>query len=102
MMRFLKHLFCGQRTKQLEKWLLSEYEPAIEYYNESDRFDPLSHLLIDLGETYMGICYNEEIKKDFGVSEQEFNRISRRVYEKLVNSYSDSVEELDYPLYIRY
>ena len=47
------------RTNNLEDWLLSKYKPSIEYYNESDRFDPLSHLLIDLGETYMSIKYNE-------------------------------------------
>ena len=60
MIRFFKHLFGRQRKKQLEEWLLAKYEPAIKYYNDSDRFDPLSHLLIDLGETYMSISYNEK------------------------------------------
>lgn len=99
MIRLFKYLFGKQRTKQLEEWLLAKYEPAINYYNDSDRFDPLSHLLIDLRETYMGIKYTEKIKKDFGFSEREFNRLSRRVYDKLVHRYSES-EDMDSPLFI--
>lgn len=98
--RFLQKFFGIHRTNDLERWLHAKYEPSIKHYNESDRFDPLSHLLIDLGETYMAIRYNEEIGKDYNVSERDFNRISREFYEKLVNQYSDS-ENLDYPLYIR-
>ena len=100
MIRFFKHLFVRQRKKQLEEWLLAKYEPAIKYYNDSECFDPLSHLLIDLGETYMSISYNEKIKKDFGVSEQDFDRISRNIYDKMVQCYSET-ENLDYPLFIR-
>jgi len=79
--------------------LLEKYEPSIKYYNESDRFDPLSHLLIDLGETYMAIRYNEKTEKEFNVSEQDFNRVSKDVYDNLVNEYTDT-EDLDYLLYI--
>lgn len=97
--KFLKHLFGVHRTNNLEEWLLSKYKSSIEYYYESDRFDPLSHLLIDLGETYMSIKYNEQIGKDFNVSEQNFNKVSREIYDRLVHEYSDS-EDLNYPLYI--
>lgn len=79
--------------------MLEKYEPSIKYYNESDRFDPLSHLLIDLGETYMAIRYNEKTEKEFNVSEQDFNRVSKDVYDNLVNEYTDT-EDLDYLLYI--
>lgn len=96
---FLKYLLGVHRTNNLEEWLLSKYKPSIEYYNESDCFDPLSHLLIDLGETYMSIKYNEQIGKDFNVSERDFNKTSRDVYDRLVHEYSDS-EDLNYPLYI--
>ena len=99
MFRLLKRLLGIHQKNNLEKWLLVKYESSIKYYNESNRFDPLSHLLIDLGETYMAIRYNEQIGKDFDISEQDFNRLSRGVYEKLVHEYSDSVD-LDYPLYI--
>lgn len=97
--KLLKHLFDVHRTNNLEEWLLSKYKPSIECYNESDRFDPLSHLLIDLGETFMSIKYNEQIGKEFNVSERNFNKTSREVYDRLVHKYSDS-EDLDYPLYI--
>lgn len=79
--------------------MLEKYEPSIKYYNESDRFDPLSHLLIDLGETYMAIRYNEKTEKEFNISEQDFNRVSKDVYDNLVNEYTDT-EDLDYLLYI--
>lgn len=79
--------------------MLEKYEPSIKYYNESDRFDPLSHLLIDLEETYMAIRYNEKTEKEFNVSEQDFNRVSKDVYDNLVNEYTDT-EDLDYLLYI--
>ena len=50
MFKSLTNLLGGKR-KRLVEWLRTKYEPSIRYYNESDRFDPLSHLLIDLGET---------------------------------------------------
>lgn len=102
MFKTLTYLFGGKRKKRLTEWLRTKYEPSILYYNESDRFDPLSHLLIDLGETYLNIHYNEVVRKDFGISEHEFDRISREVYDGLVHSYFDGdCENLDYPLYIR-
>ena len=83
MFKSLTNLLGGKR-KRLVEWLRTKYEPSIRYYNESDRFDPLSHLLIDLGETYLNIHYNEIVRKDFGISEHEFNLISREVYDGLV------------------
>jgi hypothetical protein len=47
----------------------------------------------------MSIKYNEQIGKEFNVSERDFNKTSRGVYERLVHEYSDS-EDLNYPLYI--
>ena len=102
MFKTLTYLFGVKRKKRLTEWLRTKYEPSIRYYNESDRFDPLSHLLIDLGETYLNIRYNEVVRKDFGISEHEFNCISREVYDELVHFYFDGdCENLDNPLYIR-
>lgn len=101
MFRHLRQYIYKQRTKRLKEWLHGKYEPSIRYYNESDRFDPLSHLLIDLGETYMGILYSEEIRKKFRVSEDVFERASKEVYDDLFRSYSDFEDVEDSSLYIR-
>lgn len=97
--KLLKKLFEVHRAKNVEKWLLTKYEPSIRHYNESDRLNPLSHLLIDLGETYLSVSYNEQIGKDLDVTEREFNKASKKVYDKLVHKYIDP-KDLDISLYI--
>lgn len=47
----------------------------------------------------MAIRYNEKTEKEFNISEQDFNRVSKDVYDNLVNEYTDT-EDLDYLLYI--
>lgn len=101
MFGILKQYIARKRNKRLRDWLYEKYQPAILCYNESDRFDPLSHLLIDLGETYMSIHYSDEVKTHFGISEEEFERLSKDVYDELFRGYSDLEDIENSSLYIR-
>lgn len=93
MFKLQRQYIFRRRTKCLKKWLLKKYEPSIHYYNEYDCFDPLSHLLIDLRETYMSLHYSEEIRKTFGLSEDGFERASKEVYDDLYLGFCDEDRE---------